>query len=119
MQSGTVSLYFGFSLFFLSPYYLTNQSIVCVIIYYLVFDDVEPREKNARDTNRATLDTKAVVNPSEKKQVKRLGDLLFRFRPVEQGGDIHVCMYVCMVITYNNIRVWINRVRLPILLVVS
>ena len=29
----------------------------------------------------------------------------------------HVCMYVCMVITYS--RVWINRVRLPILLVVS
>ena len=29
----------------------------------------------------------------------------------------HVCMYVCMVITYS--RVWTNRVRLPILLVVS
>ena len=28
-----------------------------------------------------------------------------------------VCMYVCMVITYS--RVWINRVRLPILLVIS
>ena len=28
-----------------------------------------------------------------------------------------VCMYVCMVITYS--RVWINRVRLQILLVVS
>ena len=28
-----------------------------------------------------------------------------------------ICMYVCMVITYS--RVWINRVRLPILLVVS
>ena len=28
-----------------------------------------------------------------------------------------LCMYVCMVITYS--RVWINRVRLPILLVVS
>ena len=28
-----------------------------------------------------------------------------------------VCTYVCMVITYN--RVWINRVRMPILLVVS
>ena len=27
------------------------------------------------------------------------------------------CMYVCMVITYS--RVWINLVRLPILLVVS
>ena len=26
-------------------------------------------------------------------------------------------MYVCMIITYS--RVWINRVRLPILLVVS
>ena len=29
----------------------------------------------------------------------------------------YVCMYVCMVITYS--RVWINRVRLSILLVVS
>ena len=28
-----------------------------------------------------------------------------------------LCMYVCMVITYS--RVWINLVRLPILLVVS
>ena len=31
--------------------------------------------------------------------------------------SMHVCMYVCMVITSS--RVWINRVRLPILLVVS
>ena len=30
---------------------------------------------------------------------------------------MYVCMYVCMVITYS--RVWINRVRLPIRLVVS
>ena len=30
---------------------------------------------------------------------------------------MYVCMYVFMVITYG--RVWINRVRLPILLVVS
>ena len=30
---------------------------------------------------------------------------------------MYVCMYVYMVITYS--RVWINRVRLPILLVVS
>ena len=33
------------------------------------------------------------------------------------GDDKAVCMYVCIVITYS--RVWINRVRLPILLVVS
>ena len=32
---------------------------------------------------------------------------------------IALCMYVCMVITYTGSRVWINRVRLPILLVVS
>ena len=32
-------------------------------------------------------------------------------------GDWSICMYVCMVITCS--RVWINRVRLPILLVVS
>ena len=30
---------------------------------------------------------------------------------------MYVCIYVCMVITYS--RVWINRARLPILLVVS
>ena len=36
---------------------------------------------------------------------------------VEGAGEMYVCMYVCMVITYS--RVWINRVRLPILLVVS
>ena len=30
---------------------------------------------------------------------------------------VQYCMYVCMVITYS--RVWINRVRLPILLMVS
>ena len=30
---------------------------------------------------------------------------------------IYVCMYVCMVITYS--RVWISRVRLPTLLLVS
>ena len=30
---------------------------------------------------------------------------------------LYVCMYVCMGITYS--RVWINQVRLPILLVVS
>ena len=42
----------------------------------------------------------------------------------EQDGNLTrfsltlaLCMYVCMVITYS--RVWINRVRLPILLVVS
>ena len=35
----------------------------------------------------------------------------------EETRLIYVCMYVCMVITYS--RVWINRVRLPILLVVS
>ena len=30
---------------------------------------------------------------------------------------VYVCMYVCIVITYSRVR--INRVRLPILLVVS
>ena len=36
---------------------------------------------------------------------------------VVKGAVYTVYMYVCMVITYS--RVWINRVRLPILLVVS
>ena len=36
---------------------------------------------------------------------------------VRLSACFDVCMYVCMVITYS--RVWINRVRLPILLVVS
>ena len=31
--------------------------------------------------------------------------------------NVWTSMYICMVITYS--RVWINRVRLPILLVVS
>ena len=35
----------------------------------------------------------------------------------DRNYSMYVCMYVCMVITYS--RVWINRVRLPILLVVS
>ena len=35
----------------------------------------------------------------------------------EKKQKIAGSMYVCMVITYS--RVWINRVRLPILLVVS
>ena len=38
---------------------------------------------------------------------------LFHIRPM----GLNVCMYVNMVITFN--RVWINRVTLPILLVVS
>ena len=33
------------------------------------------------------------------------------------AGETPLCSHVCMVITYS--RVWINRVRLPILLVVS
>ena len=37
------------------------------------------------------------------------------FSPFKEGLVLN--MYVCMVITYS--RVWINRVRLPILLVVS
>ena len=46
----------------------------------------------------------------------------YRYRRQGHGhGHVHrpscVCMYVCMVITYS--RVWINPVRLPILLVVS
>ena len=37
------------------------------------------------------------------------------FSPFKEGLVLNI--YVCMVITYS--RVWINRVRLPILLVVS
>ena len=49
--------------------------------------------------------------------INNLAHLLLLLRV---GGLIlcmYVCMYVCMVITYS--RVWINRERLPILLVVS
>ena len=46
---------------------------------------------------------------------------LISFCPADHVSDwqprIVLGMYVCMVITYS--RVWINRVRLPILLVVS
>ena len=38
-------------------------------------------------------------------------------RPVPRQLAHSPCMHVCMVITYSS--VWINRVRLPILLVVS
>ena len=41
----------------------------------------------------------------------------YPFDPYSAICDDHVCMYVCMVIIYS--RVWINLVRLPILLVVS
>ena len=47
------------------------------------------------------------------KILMRRENQLRRFFP----WGMYVCMYVCMVITYS--RVWINRVRLPILLVVS
>ena len=44
--------------------------------------------------------------------------LLMRFQLARAPRHFQrVAMYVCMVITYS--RVWINRVRLPILLVVS
>ena len=46
---------------------------------------------------------------NEAKQYKRNTRLIYVCQ--------YVCMYVCMVITYS--RAWINRVRLPILLVVS
>ena len=36
---------------------------------------------------------------------------------VDHDVEFCVCMYVCMAITYS--RVWINRVKLSILLVVS
>ena len=50
--------------------------------------------------------------------VETLAQELFGERFIRTGGGSRgVCMYVCMVITYS--RVWINRVRLPILLVVS
>ena len=57
---------------------------------------------------------------------RKCGNIYFRkyFMAVRKFTNIFVlllilmvCMYVCMVITYS--RVWINRVRLPILLVVS
>ena len=32
---------------------------------------------------------------------------------------IEICMYVCMVITFSVAELWINRVRLPILLSLS
>ena len=61
---------------------------------------------------------------SEKTKMERNG-ARFNFakrylgRREERGGEMRglVCMYVCMVITFS--RVWIDRVRLTILLVVS
>ena len=55
---------------------------------------------------------------------RKCGNFYFRkyFMAVRKFTNIFVLLlilmvYVCMVITYS--RVWINRVRLPILLVVS
>ena len=47
----------------------------------------------------------------------RNGQIIEHVRTQKATNTLNVCMYVCMVITYS--RVWINRVRLPILLVVS
>ena len=46
----------------------------------------------------------------EQHQIRAIGDGL------RTGLSMYVCMYVCMVITHTRER--INRVRLPILLVV-
>ena len=39
--------------------------------------------------------------------------------PLEVNGDRGDYVYACLVITYTSSRVWSNRVRLPILLVVG
>ena len=42
------------------------------------------------------------------------------FLPCDDGLDFFTSAYVCMYVSSSHIaRVWINRVRLPILLVVS
>ena len=50
------------------------------------------------------------------KKIEKLGDAAADNKGGGRG-KCYVCMYVCMVITYS--RVWINQVRLPILLVVN
>ena len=59
--------------------------------------------------------------PDESEVLSRLliGNQVCRvtFECLSSEYSVYVCMYICMVRTYS--RVWINRVRLPIRLVVS
>ena len=65
-----------------------------------------PLFQSCRSTRSATLPIRS--SGEEEEREKGTAPMATR---------MYVCMYVCMVITYS--RVWINRVRLPILLVVS
>ena len=64
---------------------------------------------------------KSDISTETKKKLNKRGHRQLLGNCVSAGAHDYqttkVCMYVCMVITYS--RVWINRVRLPILLVVS
>ena len=60
---------------------------------------------------------KKIRKNTDRQEVGLEAAILLRQRNTSIGYINIVCMYVCMVITYS--RVWINRVRLPILLVVS
>ena len=76
---------------------------------------IEVMESSARDESLAAID-----ESNESTKTSEEGDT----REIDVGTEQVIAskevgrmMYVCMVITYS--RVWINRVKLPILLVVS
>ena len=95
----------------------TNSAIPLTEIFDRVFSDVcnslgfevQKQKKRGSGNNRVYRNLNVNCNFSNITFFNyNIPSVLARFR-------IHtVCMYVCMVITYS--RVWINRVRLPILL---
>ena len=69
--------------------------------------------------SRAPAEMKKVGQPSISPPSRPVEILAVHVKPCKiVYVCMYICMYVCMVITYYS-RVWINRVRLPILLVVS
>ena len=91
-------------LFRSSFYYCTVQSmmIICLVLVTQMFKEKSERiQASLQDPGEFTVTT-TYHNVVSERRVALYST---------------VCMYVCMVITYS--RVWINRVRLPILLVVS
>ena len=70
-----------------------------------------------RNTHKNKFMPTTLLKRSSQSNFVENASFLLRWRSYPKNSYQYVCMYVCMVITYS--RVWINRVRLPILLVVS
>ena len=83
---------------------------------------IDPEDSEKIQVALQTVDALAVrtqihSSPNGLRSFRRVNNVVGRLNTTLQGFCMYVCMYVCMVITYS--RVWINRVRLPILLVVN